>query len=188
MARGRAKTSTERSRKYREQHRQDDAYKAKVSADSKKYREANREKTNKAAAARMRKFREKRKLEAEAAANALNMIYIPKETPFKTSQAEGKAWKKLLSSLPYNREQKQYLLAKTSEQEGVQLASSQIEQFTKDPTPLELTVKEFYHREDISRVCPGKKDVRTVKNSDGTKEKVAKQVMQFTFAEAHAIF
>ena len=191
----RAKTSTERSRLFRERHKHTDEYKAKAAQSCKKYREANREKCNKSAAARMRNMRERRKREQEEAAaalaNAANLMYIPnQDSPFRTRQSEGKAWKKLVSSLPANRLERQHLLARVSQKEGIQLDLSNDEGSSKDTnkTPIEIKVEEFYHREDISRVQPGRKDVRSVHLDDGTKVKVSKRVMQFTLSEAHAIF
>ena len=94
MPKNQAKSSTERSRLYREKNRNNPEYKAKVCADSKKYRENNKAKTNESARLRMRKLREKRKAEAAEAAAALAtssyLMYVPnKDTPFKSRQAEG---------------------------------------------------------------------------------------------------
>ena len=192
MPKNQAKSSTERSRLYREKNRNNPEYKAKVCADSKKYRENNKAKTNESARLRMRKLREKRKAKAAEAAAALAtssyLMYVPnKDTPFKSRQAEGKAWKKMCASLPTSPNKKKYLLAKASNNEGVP-TTYKSKTKKKELSAIEKMVKDFYHREDISRVCPGMKDVRTVRDEEGKRTKVARRVLQFTLNEAHAIF
>ena len=49
-------------------------------------------------------------------------------------------------------------------------------------------IYEFYRRDDISSVNPGRKEVRTVLNEDDQKVKMAKRVMSFTLREAHQIY
>ena len=40
-----------------------------------------------------------------------------------------------------------------------------------------MKVKEFFERDDVSRLCPGKKDCVSVKLEDGRKEKVQKRLL-----------
>ena len=46
----------------------------------------------------------------------------------------------------------------------------------------------FYERDDISRICPGKKDSITVRMADGSKEKVQKRLLLANIAETYANF
>lgn len=49
-------------------------------------------------------------------------------------------------------------------------------------------VVDFYEREDVSRQAPGIKDVITVRNSDGTKEKKQTRHLCSSVMETHALF
>ena len=49
-------------------------------------------------------------------------------------------------------------------------------------------VKKFYERDDISRICPGKRDVVSVKSNDGEKVKLQKRHLYSSLKERHAIF
>ena len=46
----------------------------------------------------------------------------------------------------------------------------------------------FYSFDDISRMCPGMKDFKSVKNADGTKEQVQKRLLLLNLKEAHIQF
>ena len=48
-------------------------------------------------------------------------------------------------------------------------------------------IEMFYQRDDISRMCPGRREVVTVKITDG-KVKLQKQHLYFKIQETHAIF
>ena len=48
-------------------------------------------------------------------------------------------------------------------------------------------IKMFYQRNDISRMCPGRRDIVTVKTTDG-KVKLQKQHLYFKIRETHSIF
>ena len=58
-----------------------------------------------------------------------------------------------------------------------------------DSINLETTenVRQFYLRDDISRMCPGRKDCVTVRTS-GQKERLQKRLMIMNLAEAHQIY
>ena len=49
-------------------------------------------------------------------------------------------------------------------------------------------VKQFYEREDISRLAPGRKDVVIIRNSQGEKSKVQARHLTTTIKEVHATF
>lgn len=49
------------------------------------------------------------------------------------------------------------------------------------------TVRQFYENDDVSRMCPGKKDVVVVRTLDG-KEKMQKRIMIMNIAEAYQLF
>ena len=59
-----------------------------------------------------------------------------------------------------------------------------------DQLALELIdeVKKFYERDDISRICPGKRDVVSMKSKDGEKVKLRKRHLYSSLKETHAIF
>ena len=48
-------------------------------------------------------------------------------------------------------------------------------------------IEMFYQRDDISRMCPGRHDIVTVKTTDG-KVKLQKQHLYFKIRETHSIF
>ena len=58
-----------------------------------------------------------------------------------------------------------------------------------DKTARELVkmIEMFYQRDDISRICPGRRDVVTVKTTDG-KVKLQKRHLYFKIGETNAIF
>ena len=45
----------------------------------------------------------------------------------------------------------------------------------------------FYQRDDVSKMCPGKRDIVTAKTTDG-KVKLQKRHLYFKIRETHAIF
>ena len=49
-------------------------------------------------------------------------------------------------------------------------------------------VVEFYERDDVSRMCPGKKDYVSIRNKDGLKEKVQKRLLLTNISEIYANF
>ena len=49
-------------------------------------------------------------------------------------------------------------------------------------------VVEFYERDDVSHMCPGKKDCVSIRNKDGSKEKVQKGLRLATISEIYANF
>lgn len=57
-----------------------------------------------------------------------------------------------------------------------------------EPSDLHNSIKQFYHREDISREMPGMKQFKSVKTSSGIKEKFQAQYLTMTIGEAFEIF
>ena len=51
-----------------------------------------------------------------------------------------------------------------------------------------VKVKEFFERDDVSRLCPGKKDCVSVKLEDGRKEKVQKRLLLSNLKEIYRHF
>ena len=49
-------------------------------------------------------------------------------------------------------------------------------------------VQDFYLRDDISRMFPGKKDYRSVKNPDGNREHQQKRQLLYKIGELHQLF
>ena len=49
-------------------------------------------------------------------------------------------------------------------------------------------VVEFYERDDVSRMCAGKKDCVSIRNKDGSKEKVQKRLLLASISEIYANF
>lgn len=114
--------------------------------------------------------------------------------PFKTPQQFGKILKKVNISLPKDEEQRKHTVKKLALAEFPQLRSylkenkenrktwNQIQEGTAEK------IKSFYGRDDISRQAPGKRDVISVKEESGVRNKVQKRHMTMTVREAYALF
>ena len=55
------------------------------------------------------------------------------------------------------------------------------------PQTLEA-INAFYQRDDISRMCPGKKECISVKDDDGVRTNKQKRLLLMTISEAHQLF
>ena len=53
---------------------------------------------------------------------------------------------------------------------------------------MKVKLKEFFERDDVSRVCPGKKDCVSVKLEDERKEKVQKRLLLSNLKEIYQHF
>lgn len=185
-----AKTSTERGRKYREKHRESEDFKRKTNERSKKYQQENKKQYNKMVAERMRRMRAKKKMEkagAENVAKTVPLVVSPKI--FMNRQTEGKALKKIENALPKNLDQRLLIIKKAAEMYGFKVKDDTgLSLIPKPRTPMEIAITEFYRRDDISRILPGRKDVINITEEDGTKKSVAKKFLTMTVEETHALF
>ena len=91
--------------------------------------------------------------------------------------------------LPSSPRKKSAVVRKLSNEFGVTVVTPQSRQARSDGISDDTVqcVKQFFERDDISRMAPGKRDVVTVRNEVG-KEKFQKQHMIMFVKEAYAIF
>ena len=152
----------------------------------------------------MKKLRAKRK---EAAGPSTPTLQTPPRTPrsaFTTRQAFGKARARARRSLPQTPKRRSAVLTSIASEESLSQSSKSCrcdEQRRSGRTQLERRnemaaafqdakeeVTEFFHREDLSRILPGKKDVKMCRDKDGTKRHVQRRVMTMTLKESHKLF
>lgn len=88
--------------------------------------------------------------------------------------------KQLLTQLLFNANQEDS--DETNEPE-----EDQEEETAAEPSPLQKSIIDFYHREDISRQMPGMKNFKSVKTSAG-RERVQVQYLTLTIDEAYKIY
>lgn len=204
-------TSTERSRIRRQKLKADavkyEAIKAEESRKKKEYRhskvltEKQKEHIRTKNKEAQRKCR-KKKVEAEK----LNMS----SPGYSSKQSLGKAVKKINNALPKSPNKKLHVLtnviSKMSPLKRKQIIESsfqkkrQQEQILKVDSnssrrlrsdklseETEMKVKQFFVRDDISRMCPGKKDVISVKTPTG-REIHQKRYLVMSIGESHKLF
>ena len=188
------KSVKQRVKEYRERRKNDTEYKESVKASARKWQRANPEAYKQSCAKRMREYRARKK---QAAAIIETVMPSPSNSTctqnvYTTKQAEGKALSRAERALPrYNKEQKMHVIMKLAEKEGLVVQRQEDEDEVSggiQKSTLATEVENFYHRDDISRQCPGKNDIRTVRDEEGNKMKVSRRVMCYTVGEAHKIF
>ena len=90
--------------------------------------------------------------------------------------------------LPHSPSKKQQVMKRLSKEFNILPNEVNYRKTRLDKTARELVkmIEMFYQRDDISRICPGRRDVVTVKTTDG-KVKLQKRHLYFKIGETHAI-
>ena len=190
------KTSSQRSKEYRERNKGKANYKKQNAERQKKYRQ-NLTETEKAVYAEKSYERCKltRKRKADAALNdsvgndSQPEISTPTPSPaisFRTKQSKGKALKKASAALPLDPDQRKEVIISLAKQYDEVVVSKKRGEPKAQPEIYKKVV-EFYRRDDISRCKPGRKDVVN-RMRDGQKVPVAKRYLCLTIGEAHSLF
>ena len=203
-------SNTERSKKWRKKIRSDPS-------KHEEYKKKDRERKKKKYAEKKRtmseteksKLREKERLKkrGQAARKRLQNFKNREETHdlFKSPQSLGKAVKRVQKSLPKQDEKKTQVLSQVvyalsprkrravlescdtavkrrrSEERGRKIRSDALAE-----EEIKL-VENFFNRDDISRICPGKKDFLSVKTSEG-RELRQKRLLLVNVNEAYELF
>lgn len=203
-------SNTERSKKWRKKIRNDPS-------KYEEYKKRDRERKKKKYAEKKRtmseneksKLREKERLKKrlQAARKRLQNPREGKEThdSFKSPQSLGKAVKKVEKSLPKQDKKKTQVLTQVVyalsprkrravlESCDVAVKRRRSEESERKIRSDALTEKElkvvndFFNRDDISRICPGKKDFLSVKTSEGREFK-QKRLLLLNMNEAYELF
>jgi hypothetical protein len=142
----------------------------------------NNERQKRCREAKLKKAKDSQKAkqyESEAAA--------ARSPAYKCCQSFGKAYKKVRDALPKSARKVRAVVSRLAAEE-------------KSNTPMKKTHKgegaiedeklitNFYCRDEVSRVAPGKKDFVIVRNSNGKKEKLQKRNLVTTVKEAYHLF
>lgn len=120
-------------------------------------------------------------------------------TPSGSAQSPGRAYSRKSSisravnvakkSLPTSPRKRRTILRKLADEFGkyeVLTTSSNRHNLSLTTETIE-TVKNFYTRDDISRMAPGKRDVVTIRDKDG-KKKLQKRHLYMSIKEAYGVF
>ena len=91
--------------------------------------------------------------------------------------------------LPHSPSKKQQVMKRLSKEFNILPNEVNYRKTRLDKIASELVklIEMFYQRDDISRICPGRRDVVTVKATDG-KVKLQKRHLYFGIGETHAVF
>lgn len=113
-------------------------------------------------------------------------------TPFKNNKTLGKAVSRAKRSLPMSPRKKKAVIKKLFESEIGQTDTPSSPHITDNSKriPIETVtlVKQFYIQDDVSRQAPGRKDVTTIRNDDGSKDKLQTRHLQHSIKELYALF
>ena len=116
---------------------------------------------------------------------------MPYKTPSSWSSF-GKAIARASRGLPQSPHKKAFVIHKLAASDGIDIQNTQTKFTSLNKNKLSHETREpvieFYARDDISRMMPGKADYITVKNPDGTKENKQKRHLIMTVREACRAF
>ena len=211
-----SKTSKERTRKYRKKLRESlDLYEEVKRKDrERKQKEYLSKKTTTSVEVRRFKEREKKRKQREAKRNFEQLNSAQKKVPDEQYNAKsgispqniGRMVNKTRKSLPKCPQKQVHVLTKLvnklsprkrklvvdSCDQAAKRRKGYDEQRKKRSDALTdeevKTVKDFYVRDDVSRVLPGRKDYVSVKMADGTREHRQKRWLLSSIGEAYALF
>ena len=112
--------------------------------------------------------------------------------PYKSRSSLGKAIARATRGLPQSPHKRAVVVKELASSLGVNIKRdvSELPFQSKNQLAIETTnkIKEFYERDDISRMMPGKADCITVKTADGGKEIRQKRHLIMTVSEAYQLF
>ena len=177
------KSAAERQRERRARLREDDTeYFAYKEADANRKR-MRRDQMSEAELKRLRKNTKMatRTWRATQTKNrALSVIENVDEMPFRSPASYGKARRKAEMSLPKS-PRKKAAIVKRLASDVLKVGPTIFKPKSKGQNDeTSRVVREYYELDSISRVMPGKADVITIKNPDGTKAKAQKRHMAYS--------
>lgn len=181
---------TTAERKQRSRQKQNEEKKNKERERSKllmqnlrKSRKSNKKLKNKekeASKVRMRKMRQKKEEEK---------LSVSTENVFPTRQSFGKALKKTNTALPQSPRKKVAVINKIASDLGLVLQNPKLPNKNSMPDDTKQKVIDFYYNDVISRILPGKKDVKSVKNPLTNKRiKLQKRLLMLNLKEVYQLF
>lgn len=139
-----------------------------------------KKKEREASKLRMRKMREKKK-EIPVASSST-------ETVFSSRQSLGKALKKSKNALPQSPRKKVEIIKKIASELGLSLPSAKLPSNCVSSATKQKAI-DFYYNDDISRILPGKKDVKSVKDAlTNKKVKLQKRLLMYNLREVYELF
>ena len=111
------------------------------------------------------------------------------ELPYKTTSTFGKAKRKVENALPKSPRKRVAVIRKiASDVLGLKDHDSHTQTGHQLDENTVLLIKEYYEKESISRMMPGKADVISVKSDDGTRTSHQKRHMIMTIAKTFEAF
>jgi len=202
-----AKTAAERQRRRREKLKADDQtyeqYKVRNAQFSRVHREKKKatiktltgeeqseiaESRREKDRARQRKCR-RRKQEKDLLRKTVSGTVAVAVAAYSAKHSLNRAVNRVKRMLPGSPRKRSTVIRKLADEIGLQVKEVQQKKTRMDGIPPTVTesVKQFYQRDDISRMCPGKRDVITVNGEQG-KQKMQKRHMSMNIKEAYAFF
>ena len=210
------KTNAERSRTQREKIKNDNVnYEAAKKTDRERKQQARRlKKASATASEKKRKERDakRRQRQKKKDARAQTTVNDEHNGPYKTKNTLGKAVSKVKRALPATPNRESHVLGAllcSLPREVVREQRNEVCNTVKEPnvrraclfdterkkrsdtTSAETVhlVNQFYLRDDVSRMCPGKKDCLSIKDpKTGKREQKQKRLLYLTLSEAHKLF
>ena len=198
-----ALTAAERQRKRRQKLKEEgkyEDYKKKNKAEAEKSRTKNKQTVAKFPQLMQAKIKKqsrenvkRRVAKCRALKREKDVPLDPASLPYKNSSALGKATaraKRSLPSTPRRRKAvvRRLFLTEVSDNCPPSTSTTTHTRSTALPTATAQQVHQFYERDDISRQAPGRKDVITVCQEDGSKAKMQTKHLQYSVKEVHRMF
>ena len=114
---------------------------------------------------------------------------FPNKSGYSSNQGLSRAASRIKKILAHSPTKKREVVERLSKELNILLYEVNYRKTRLDKLASELVkmIEMFYQREDIGRMCPGRRDVVTVKTTDG-KVKFQKRHLYFKTRENYAIF
>jgi len=144
-----------------------------------------KKKERQASKLRMQNMRLKQKLESSITVSSTS----PKKA-YSSPQSFGKALKRVKSKLPQSPRKRIAVVEKLAIDIGIPISSSRTVSEKKGiPDEVKDMVIEFYRKDEISRIYPGKKDVKSFRDPiTNEKVRLQKRLLTYNLKESHEIF